>query len=241
METIHTEQFDVQLKAAIPHFNNYPELLPHIGKFWDTSPYKYLIIAESHYIDHGAISIEHEKDWYSYSTNDFIWKGYIPSIDTRLNVRQADNEKTFGRKSPYNHYYNIKKELINNLEKLPKEELIFLYFSYYNYFQRPAYQGGNSIDNQSKDNKVAYETLKEVIKIIKPEKVIFISIKSFNAYNSYRNEIRDPNLDIINKNFVPHAGMAWWYRRSANYGKNLATNQNRTGRERFIDIITNKI
>jgi hypothetical protein len=241
METIHTEKFDEQLKAVIPHLNNYQQLLPHIGKNWDTTPYKYLIIAESHYIDNGAISVEHEKNWYNYSTKDFKWKDYIASIDTRLNVRQADNALSFGKKRPYNHYYNIKKELACNLEKLPKEELIFPYFSYYNYFQRPAYKEGHSIDNIEVDNKIAYETLNEIIKIIQPEKVIFVSIKSFNAYNNNRNKLGENTLDIIKNNFVPHAGMAWWNRKSINYGKNIGTNINRTGRERFIDIITNKI
>lgn len=32
MEKLHTEEFDDQLKLMIPHLNNYPELLPLLGR-----------------------------------------------------------------------------------------------------------------------------------------------------------------------------------------------------------------
>ena len=43
MEKLYTEEFDEQLKLMIPHLNNYPELLPHIGKNWENSPIKFLV------------------------------------------------------------------------------------------------------------------------------------------------------------------------------------------------------
>ncbi len=144
MEKLHTEEFDDQLKLMIPHLNNYPELLPFIGKKWNEYKTKTLIIAESHYIDEGAISDAHINDWYNYKAEDFLWKDYLDSINTRHNVDLADNVEIHGYKSPYLHYYNMKKEIKTNISKLKDVDLVYPYFSYYNYFQRPALSDGAS-------------------------------------------------------------------------------------------------
>ena len=245
MEALYTEIYDAQLRAALPHFNNYPELLPHIGKYWNESPYKILLIAESHYIDYfnkdkGAISEAHSKDWYNHKSSDFLWKSYLDSINTRENVKSAELEKY---KSSYLHYYNMKKEIKSNLPEFKDAELIYPYLSYYNYFQRPAYKDGSSIDNNHKDDEIAYTTISFIYKIIKPNRIIFTSNKSFNSFINSRDKLEEKYLFPINQLVysVPHPGSAWWNRRSMNYGKNPATNKNRTGRERFIDIITNRI
>lgn len=248
METIHTEQYDEQLKLAVPHFINYPELLPHIGEFWDTSPYKYLIIAESHYIDTKCFRKSHYNDWYNESSNNFIEDDLVENIyyyrnyiNTRRNVNNAFVNNKKESEKPYRHYYNMRKEFRNNLDFFKENDIVFNYLSYYNYFQRPAFVQGESIDNNENDNVFAYHTFNSLINIIKPTKVIFISKKSFDAYNKIRIQNNDVQLEIVKNNFAPHAGMPWWNRRSANYGKNIDTGKNRTGRERFIDIITNKI
>lgn len=240
MEVLYTTGYDVDLQSKLPHLNNYPELLPFIGKYWSESA-KILLIAESHYIDKGAISAEHSKDWYYYKSSDFLWKNYLPSINTRLNVYQADNVKKYGYKSPYLHYYNMKMEIKSNIPKFKDTELVYSHFSYYNYFQRPAYADGASIVNELNDNEIAYNTLKVVIDIIKPNKIIFTSNKSFSAYLHSRNKLNEQFLFPTKIYSVPHPGSAWWNRRSANYGKVIGANINRTGRERFVDIITSKI
>lgn len=246
METIHTEHYDEQLKLAIPHFKIYPELLPHIGNKWDISPYRYLIIAESHYINSKDIIKEQLENWYSYSSCDFIIYRNDPYqlhnyINTRRNVYNAFVNINKESEKPYRHYYNMRKEFRNNLDLFKENNIVFNYLSYYNYFQRPSYNEGASIDNNEKDDIFAYNTFISLIEIIKPTKVIFVSKKYFDIYNRIRNQNNDEQLEIVKNNFAPHAGMPWWNRRSANYGKNIDTGKNRTGRERFIDIITNKI
>ena len=54
-------------------------------------------------------------------------------------------------------------------------------------------------------------------------------------------ELNEQNLFSINIYSVPHPGCAWWNKKSSKYGMKIGTNINRTGRERFIDIITSKI
>jgi len=128
-----------------------------------------------------------------------------------------------------------------HLDFFKENDIVFNYLSYNNYFQRPAFVQGESIDNNENDNVFAYHTYISLINIIKPTKVIFISKKSFDAYNKIRIQNNDVQLEIVKNNFAPHAGMPWWNRRSAKYGKDIVTKQNKTGRERFIDIITNKL
>ncbi len=247
MEKLYTEEFDVQFKSKISHLKNYPELLPHIGKDWEKSPIKFLIIAESHYVDkpNGAISEIHANDWYNHSSIDFIWKGkdepYLNIINTRYNVDFADNVKSKRYKNPYLHYYNMKNEIKENFTFLNDVELIYPYLSYHNYFQRPAYVEVKSIDNNEIDNEIAYSTFKSIIEIIEPDKIIFVSNLSFKTFLNSKEKHNEKHLFENNIYSVPHAGSAWWNIKSAKYGKVIGTNINRTGRERFVDIITSKI
>jgi hypothetical protein len=242
MENLHTEIYDEQFKKNVPHFNNYPELLPFIGENWNESPLKFLIIAESHYIDKDALKETHYSNWYEETSNNFnkleinlnYYRNYI---NTRYNVNNAFIEF----KKPYTHYYNIRSAIRDSITFFEKKEYVLDYLAYYNYFQRPAFVQGETIDNNDVDNEKAYKTLNSLLEIINPNKVIFISKKSFDAYNQSRIMNNDPVLDIIKNNFTPHAGSAWWNKKSVNYGKHIGSNENRTGRERFIDIITNKI
>lgn len=241
MQILHTTKFDNDLQNQLPHLQNYPELLPFIGKEWDVSPHKILLIAESHYIDEGAISSNHENDWYNYNSDNFLWKDYLDSINTRDNVDKADNVKIHGYRSPYLHYYNVKKEIKSNLSDFKETELIFPYLAYYNYFQRPALADGASIINNEKDNEIAYNTFKSLVNIIKPSKIIFTSNRSYDSFLYSINKHDEQALFSIKIHSVPHPGSAWWNRKAAKYGKAIGTNKNRTGRERFIDIITSKI
>lgn len=243
METLYTSEYDNDLQSQLPHLKNYPELLPFIGNKWNESELKILLIAESHYIDiinkenERNISEAHEKDWYSYKSGDIKWKGYLESINTRLNVTKAETEKY---NSPYVHYYNMRDTFREKISEFKDIEFVYPYFAYYNYFQRPAYKDGASIINSPEDDKIAYNTFKVVTKTIQPNKIIFTSNKSFNAYLNSRNKLNEQNLFSVNIDSVPHPGCAWWNRRSKKYGKNTDTNKFRTGRDKFIDIITSK-
>lgn len=243
METLYSTEYDNDLQNQLPHLKNYPELLPFIGNKWNESELRILLIAESHYIDYidkdkGAISEAHAKDWYNYKSSDFIWPTYLNSINTRQNITNAELDKY---KSPYLHYYNMKKAITSNIPEFKNVELVYPYFAYYNYFQRPAYKDGASIINNAKDNEIAYNTFKTIIEIIKPNKTIFTSNKSFSSFLNSRNKSNEQDLFSTKIYSVPHPGSAWWNRKSANYGKVIGTNNNRTGRERFVDIITSKI
>ncbi len=242
METQYTTKFDTALQQQIPHLHNYPEMLPFIGSKWNESSIKTLIIAESHYADTECYTEAHFNDWYSTSSKDFKFKGnyWTDYINTRIVVNIAENTKEFGFRKPLLLYYNIIKEVRKHLPQIQDEQHVFPHFAFYNYFQRPASTQTASIINEltPKDKDVAYQTIKSLIQIISPEKIIFASRLSYHTFMHSRHNDKDNLLfEKIKIENIPHPGSAWWNKKSKNYGKDETLNRYRTGKEKFIQII----
>jgi hypothetical protein len=128
-------------------------------------------------------------------------------------------------------YYNVKEGVRTARPDVFPADQVFPQFAVYNYFQRPAFVEGESIVNNNQDNRVAYETLKTLVSILQPRSIIFVSSKGFDAFWWNRHNDSDKSIfDGIQIDGVPHAGCAWWNRQAKSYG-------NRTGREKFIDLI----
>jgi hypothetical protein len=227
--------FDNELKSEMQHLINYPQMLPFIGNKWKQQSKKILFLGESHYIPGDELKdLENEThltDWYN-NTSDNFYEGLADYIDTRGVVEKADNPDEEGFAKPLTIFYNIKRELKNNLPLLKNESQIFPFFSFYNYFQRPHFVEGDSIQNNENDNQIAFQTLKSIIKIIKPTLIIFVSTKAKQSFRSkLNNEVDKSSFDNIVVDGVPHASSQWWNRKSAAYS-------NKTGREKFISLIT---
>ena len=236
-------KYDKQL-LEIDHYKKYPVMMPFVGKSYSNSNAKILLIAESHFLHSETAEIigkeEFDRlrtDWYKRSSTDFEKQGLrIHSIYTRAVVYSAlynDYSNSF------RIFYNINSEAretfkLNGLEGNPLE-----YMCFYNYFQRPAFQSGKSIIDTEEDNEKAFAVYNEVVQILKPDLVIFVSAKAANIYKYYRNQkykgiasgLNQPDFDV-----VPHPGSSWWNRKSKNYGKNI-DGTNRTGREKFRHIL----
>lgn len=231
----YTESFDENLKTSLDHFRNYPQMLPYIGNKWGENK-KILFLAESHFIpgvDINAIypEIEFEKNWYTLNESYFNGHVYLKDyINTRRVIEQSDDVKNNNYSTSLIVYYNIKSELKTYLNGLKNEELVFPYFSIYNYFQRPSFIEGDTIQNTPEDDQVAFETLKVVANNINPEAIIFVSRKAFDSFNNIRRQTKDETFNNSRIERVPHAGSAWWNKVSDVYG-------GKTGREHFIDVI----
>ena len=82
-----------------------------------------------------------------------------------------------------------------------------------NYYQRPALITGDTISANSLDNEVACRNLINVINIIKPNAVIFISKKSYNKFNEdikmIESNIDDNKLIILG---ISQPGTKYWNR-----------------------------
>lgn len=235
METPYTTAFDNELKSEIQHLNNYPQMLPFIGNKWTGQSKKILLIGESHYIPGEELKdLENEShltDWYN-NTSDNFYEELADYIDTRRVVQKADNPVEEGFAKPLTIFYNLKRELKNNLPLLKNENLVFPFFSFYNYFQRPHFVEGDSIQNNENDNQIAYQTLKSLIKIIKPDLIIFVSTKAKQSFTSkFSIYVDKDSFTNITVDGVPHASSQWWNIKAAAYN-------NKTGREKFISLIT---
>jgi hypothetical protein len=237
MQTPYTTAFDNELKSKVQHLNNYPQMLPFIGCRWTEQSKKILLLGESHYMPGDELkdlekdNETHLTDWYN-NTSDNFYEGLADYIDTRGVVQKADNPDEEGYAKPLMIFYNLKRELKNNLSQLKNENQIFPFVSFYNYFQRPHFIEGGSIENNDRDNEVAFQTLKSVFKIIKPTLMIFVSTKAKHSFmNKFNSELDKNCFDNIKIDGVPHASSQWWNRKSAAYN-------NKTGREKFISLIT---
>ncbi|HND96789.1 MAG TPA: hypothetical protein PLH49_13560 [Chitinophagaceae bacterium] len=242
MEQMHTTEFDAVLQQQLTHLNNYPEMLPFIGSKWNESNIKTLIIAESHYADTACFTEAHFNNWYETSSKDFKLKDnyYTDYINTRNVINIAENTNKFGFKKPLLIFYNIINEVKKHIPKMQNQQHIFPYFSFYNYFQRPASIQSASIINALtlKDREVAYQTIKSLTQTILPRRIIFASRLSYNTFiQSKQNEKGNLLFENINIENIPHPGSAWWNKRSANYGKDETQNRYRTGKEKFIHLI----
>ncbi len=133
-----------------------------------------------------------------------------------------------------NSYKNIRKEITNHLD-LIDQEIVFSNLVYFNYFQRPAFNSGKSIIKTKLDQDIAFNNIKTLIKILKPDKIVFASKLAFNVFlESARNNNFETSVQF---DFIPHASCSWWNRKSKNYGKHKTENRFRTGREKFVDLI----
>jgi hypothetical protein len=229
----YTIEYDEKLQEGLKHLQNYPQMLPFIGKFWKDSKTRILILGESHYIPGEELDEAHLQDWYENNSDNF-YKELADYIDTRRVVNRADNKKIKFDK-PLTMYYNIIKECKENIPALLNEEHIFPFFSYYNYFQRPAFIQTESIINAKIDDEIAYKTLKLITSLIKPKQIIIASRKAMKSFNQQQN-IDSEKLFFENFTIdsVPHASSAWWNRKSKSYG-------NQTGRGKFISLISNDL
>lgn len=189
--------YDEQLKN-VSHYRVHPEMMPFIGRNYPKT--RILILGESHYVcpeDREMISDE----WYEAWDN----KGFKSPkhFDTRHVVNYFLRER---RSKAHSMFRNPAKALIEawELENVSDSEA-FTAFSFMNYFQRPAVNEGKSIQASSKDKKCAYDTLRAVADITKPQKVIFLSKKAFDAFLESGGE-----LDGIGFEWTYHPTSKYW-------------------------------
>lgn len=234
MEDLLTKEYDMDILNALPHLRNYPEMLPFIGSQYENMTNKIFILGESHYFDEWIVD-EFKKtndgslfltDWYNQSSR--TWEqGTKNYIYTRGNLIQIEIDKKFTK--PLTSYYNIRKELQEHVDLIDKEK-VFSNFVYFNFFQRPAMVSGESIINNELDNEIAYSTFVTMAKMFKPNKIIFASIRGYEAFNQVNSKDTSEELNSILIDFVPHASCKWWNKRAKKYN-------NMNGKEKFISLL----
>ncbi len=220
--------FDSNLKKGLKHFAFYPQMLPYFGNFWEQQTSKVLLIGESHYLPQSSDNKSNSQTWYkeeiSLTEPDKVW------TNTRDVIIAADRyalDNIFNK--GHTIFYNLKAAIFESLQ-IPKEnrnQELFKYIGYYNYFQRPAEKYGMSIINSYDDDHIAYETLKTIVLNAQPTAIIFVSKKAFNSFGLLRVQQKDQVFENMDIHHVPHPASPWWNRKS----------KHGTGKEQFLNLL----
>lgn len=205
-----TEIFDSKLNE-IEHYQKFPAMLPFVGKnYGKSSSRKIMLIAESHYLPPKSTISKNPEKWYS-STQTDLTDEEIAWINTRNILK--------GNWKPAGHM--IFRELNTRMSEFMnvKEFRAMTNVAFMNGFQRPAPETGDSIKNfcKSIDYRIGAKTITEVVNIIEPDLVIFVSKLS---WDKLRWKIPKSELGI-RYDFVCHPGTGGRYWHSKKYEHGL--------------------
>ncbi len=199
-EWVSLTEFDDQL-SSISHYQLHPEMLPFIGRHYPET--RILVLGESHYLSNEESEEKKQlQDWYKRPTQDFSLK-WPSNLDTRGVVH---NYLIGWRTKASTMFSNPAKALIDawGLKEVNDSEA-FTAFAFFNYFQRPASYSGSSISLTNEDEVQAASILPQVIKILKPNKVVFLSKKAFDSYCR-----QEGNVDCSLIDYVYHPTSKYW-------------------------------
>jgi hypothetical protein len=224
------KNYDEQLDL-VPHFEVFPEMKPWIGPRYDLEKAKILIIGESHYFAKGATFHHEPSTWYTRNFSEDMSKRHGHRIryliSKRADVKVHVNYTRIDAQLKKTDYFQLEKaSSTSTLDSI----------AYINYFQRPANTTGGSLKITVQDAEVAKKTIKDVIDIIKPDLVLFSSVKAFKCAKRYNlfSEI-SPLVD-----YSPHPCSAWWRRETKSSGKFPDCNLGKiSGSDRFLTACNN--
>ena len=206
----HTVKFDKELKK-IEHYDRFPSMLPYVGiNYGKNDNPKILLIGESNYLpDYSKIHKKAEK-WFQ-STEQDLNDEEIDWIHCRQ-LLECDWTGTG---------HVIYSELNRNLEKhfeIINDKRAITNIAYMNGFQRPSPIPGESIKEHLSqlDTEVSSDVISQVVKIVKPDVVIFVS--------KFAWEILSPKLHLdenvkIDYTCHPGTGGLYWHNKDYKHGK----------------------
>jgi hypothetical protein len=213
--------------ASIPHYKNHPQMIPFIGKNWKKID-KILLVGESHSLERLGDK-KMIKDWYL-SKKEILDEYQVNNTSTE-NIINSGLKDNFGKNRIYSE--------INNAIKDVDYELDITYFAFMNFYQRPAIKKHEIFDK--KDDSVANKTVNEVIKILVPDYVFFLSSTAWERLNiDYDNKIL---MDIFDNKKIGHSchpTTNWWSRES-NANSIGGENERNTGKMAFKKFLNNVI
>jgi hypothetical protein len=209
-----------ELLTKNEHLLLHREMLPFVGQDFDK--HKILIISESHFVPKG-INKQLDDNWYKNNNEDFLKKTLEKNTFSRDVIALVSSGKG----------HVIFQNLQNGL-KTANNDLKLSHVAWYNFYQKPA-SFGKSIKPTPLDKDVAISVFETILDTLKPKLVIFVSALSFNELKKFRkwnSEINGHKYKSYNipMAIVPHPSSIWWNAKSK-------VHQNRTGKEKFVDII----
>ena len=168
-------------------------MLPYIGSKYEK--YKVLIVAESHYLIEDS-DREKVKDFNKWIAD----KNEIKLMNEEyINTREVVKKHcSNNNKQPF--FSNIKKEIIN-IEKFWDK------ISFMNFFIVPSINGSRTIAVSKDIEKKSLENFENVLDVIKPNYILFLSKKSYYIFEK-------SNSKYLKNTFgFGHPSSPWWSRK----------------------------
>ena len=168
-------------------------MLPYIGSEYEK--YKVLIVGESHYLgeDDDREKVKDFKKWLTDKNEIKLIKSEY--INTRCVVKEHCNNKN---KQPF--FSMIKKEIIN-------VENFWNKVSFMNFFIVPSINGSREIEALKDMKEKSLENFENVLDIIKPNYILFLSKKSYCIFEK-------SNSKYLKNTFgFGHPSSPWWSRK----------------------------
>lgn len=200
------------------------ELLPYIGQNYEKTGV--LLIGESHYIGAATYPQWKATNWYhaplpAGTDSPFDRNGpYASWFDTRATLGRYMNDARGRGHTIFSRPAAVLQELgLGAGEKYYD----FDHFAFVNFFQRPSLQAGAGFDDQNieEDTQVANEVISQLISILRPNAVIFLSKRAYDAFHKGL----CPRVPVY---AVSHPTCPWWHRKRRDGG---------CAREDFKDIL----
>lgn len=215
MKDLFTEKYDCYFREIgkedndpneIGEYNRYPQMMPWIGKDYDNgNPKRLLLIGESHYLPDCADGDYKTKEGWYYQEPDALDEESIGWTNTREVVGIGPKAWTKG----HTLYREVNKVIGDLKGEDFRNNNMFKYVAYYNYFLRPAYPKGNSFKNicEEQDLNVAYDAFCWIVKAIKPDFVYFFSKFAWESLLK-----KNPDIKGVKMDYSPHPACSWWNR-----------------------------
>jgi hypothetical protein len=180
-----TNKYDKKLIEDIPHYKINPHMIPFVGKYWGLHG-KLLIIAESHYLPEPTKELI-RADYYMTGILKYVfdrdilqkWTTTSDILNDRIKYFDGYYKENKLKHRSLNIFRLIHEAIIESGFKPANRNNVLSYIAFMNFFQRPANFSEGSINARGIDICIANETLSEVIRIINPEYLFFLSDKAW--------------------------------------------------------------
>jgi hypothetical protein len=206
-----TDEYNKELLEKNYHYRVHPQMIPFVGKYWGKHK-KLLVLGESHYLPENTPPSIFEK-WYDEELD--IYNDDEIKLIEHTNTAEIIDLTWYD--SPGHIIYQRIDYAIEKSgfrpEYLPGEKS-FCYIAYMNFFQRPSSVSGEQIDPKENpdDKTVANDTLADVIKVIEPDYIFFVSKLAWDYLEKEWVEFKE----LIENGKIGHAchPAAWgqWYK-----------------------------
>ncbi len=201
-------KYDRKLKK-IQFYKQYDQYLPFIGD--DYSKTGILLFGESHFFVKDERQKTRHEEWYK-NDKTALDDDQIRWTNTRLVVENF--KETTSRRAMF---YKIDTALRETNYDDGIQNIAFM-----NAFQRPASGKGEGIEAESVDIKQSAKVINQVIGIIKPKILCFVSRKAYKKLS------KKLNFDQTLIHSVVHPTCYWWHRK---------TLKGTNGKEEFFKVL----